>query len=39
MYYAASKFGEDKLYSLPNIRTLDADRGIRDVWWTTRNGW
>lgn len=33
MYYAASKFGEDKLYSLPNIRTLDADRGIRDVWW------
>ena len=33
MYYAASKFGDDKLYSLPYIRTLDADRGIRDVWW------
>ena len=32
-YYAAAKFDGNKLYSLPYIRTLATDRGVRDVWW------
>ena len=32
-FYNASKFDGDKLYSLPYIRTLSIDRGVRDVWW------
>lgn len=32
-YFSASKFDGDKLYSLPYIRTLATDRGVRDVWW------
>ena len=32
-FYNASKFDGDKLYSLPYIRTLATDRGVRDVWW------
>lgn len=32
-YYALAAFEGSKLYSLPYVRTLPEDRGIRDVWW------
>lgn len=32
-FYNASKFDGNKLFSLPYIRTLSTDRGVRDVWW------
>lgn len=32
-YFSAAKFDGNKLFSLPYIRTLEADRGVRDVWW------
>jgi putative aldouronate transport system substrate-binding protein len=32
-FYNASKYEGDKLYSLPYVRTLEQDRGVRDVWW------
>ena len=35
-YYNAAKFDGGKLYSLPYIRTLEADRGVRDVWWINK---
>ena len=35
-YYSAAKFDGNKLYSLPYIRTLSTDRGVRDVWWINK---
>ena len=32
-FFSAAKFDGNKLFSLPYIRTFDADRGVRDVWW------
>jgi len=32
-YFNAAKFDGNKLYSLPYIRSLSTDRGVRDVWW------
>lgn len=32
-YYNAAKYDGDRLLSLPYVRSLEADRGIRDVWW------
>lgn len=32
-YFNAAKYDGDRLLSLPYIRSLEADRGIRDVWW------
>ena len=36
-YYNAAKYEGDHLYSLPYIRTLEADRGVRDIWWINKN--
>lgn len=35
-YYNAAKYDGDRLLSLPYVRTLEADRGIRDVWWINK---
>jgi len=35
-FYNAAKYDGDRLYSLPYVRTLEADRGIRDVWWINK---
>ena len=32
-FYNAAKYDGDRLLSLPYVRTLEADRGVRDVWW------